>query len=957
MIAIRALMIEDLEAGLKRLTKYNPGAEKLLDSYYEIEKARIQNNTNIGQGAETARINELSLRAFEIVDGILEGLGAIKPDEKPGPEMLKHIRGLLYEGDLAAAVALLPDNQLDAIIQKKRYHDLSKLLQSGVITSEEWWISSLQVFKAVRLLLDQWADVKPTYVVVPEMLNRVKNLIAEAQFDEAIEILMSQHPEAASVKIKWNLFKRLEPTQSFELDFIQRLRNQIAHSILELCQLIASESAPVQEPTADMPIPALVDAVRELISKAETEAAISLLQQHVKTEQYLVELSRLADRHKRLKVLEIQGVMAWEERSIERNKINYELLELTSKIASSAPADLTIAENARQQADTFRSQNNWPKAREQYQIALNAYQKANIQQDPMLAYTLRYLALSILKDPQPDFLEAEKYLVESQKMYADLKQTADQGYTMLDQMRLKVKTNEWSFARTLGETAHSLMKIANDPFGQADADTELAELDMLEGRYQSAYDGFLRALSSYATLNHPGTLSFIEGRLEAAAEKLREQEQKNKGTTTKRGTKAQRPTESAAEVEEDTQEEVVTERAAEAEENMQEEVVMEAAAEAEDYTLESAAETSFEAPAETEETDTPSETTENYHIIPRKDIVWVSEDASIADIERAFEKNKGLPLLVCEDSLDNVLGFLRFDGFSLRRNSKGFDLKSIISRQLLYAPYSKAPEEIEKDVLEKNAQLAVLVDEFGSVDGLFVVAEIFSDEETTPSSFIPPEMIFVQGGSFMMGSNNGGREERPVHNVDVADFYIGKYPVTQALWESVMGENPSHFKGPDLPVEQVSWDDAQVFIKKINTLDPGKEYRLPTEAEWEYAARGGQKSQGFTYAGSNDLNEVGWYEDNSNKQTHPVGQKMPNELGLYDMSGNVWEWCYDGYMNYDNTEDAFNSRVFRGGSWYYDSNSCRVSSRGSLPTMDKVGFLGFRLAAAPYTFPDYPKVF
>jgi formylglycine-generating enzyme required for sulfatase activity len=158
------------------------------------------------------------------------------------------------------------------------------------------------------------------------------------------------------------------------------------------------------------------------------------------------------------------------------------------------------------------------------------------------------------------------------------------------------------------------------------------------------------------------------------------------------------------------------------------------------------------------------------------------------------------------------------------------------------------------------------------------------------------EMILVRGGTFRMGDTDGqgGDNEKPVHNVTLRDFYIGKYPVTQKQWVQVMGSNHSNFKGDDLPVEQVSWNNVQEIIKELNAKT-GKKYRLPTEAEWEYAARGGNKSKGYKYSGSNDIDKVAWYADNSGNKTHPVGTKAPNELGIYDMSGNVWEWVNDKY--------------------------------------------------------------
>ncbi|HDP98542.1 MAG TPA: hypothetical protein ENN22_05075, partial [bacterium] len=155
------------------------------------------------------------------------------------------------------------------------------------------------------------------------------------------------------------------------------------------------------------------------------------------------------------------------------------------------------------------------------------------------------------------------------------------------------------------------------------------------------------------------------------------------------------------------------------------------------------------------------------------------------------------------------------------------------------------------------------------------------------------DMVFVAGGTFMMGSNEYDNE-KPIHKVYVDDFYIGKYEVTQKQWFEIMGSNPSRFKGDNLPVERVSWNDVQEFIRKLNAKTGGN-FRLPTEAEREYASRGGSRSAHFKYSGSNNVDNVAWYDNNSGRKTHPVGTKQPNELGLYDMSGNVWEWCSDWY--------------------------------------------------------------
>jgi len=166
-------------------------------------------------------------------------------------------------------------------------------------------------------------------------------------------------------------------------------------------------------------------------------------------------------------------------------------------------------------------------------------------------------------------------------------------------------------------------------------------------------------------------------------------------------------------------------------------------------------------------------------------------------------------------------------------------------------------------------------------------------------------MVRVDGGTFTMGAtseqgSNAAGDEKPAHQVNLSSFSIGKYEVSQEEWEAVMGSNPSYFKGAKRPVEKVSWNDCQAFIRKLNELT-GRSFRLPTEAEWEYAARGGNKSIGDKYAGGDNLGSVAWYEDNSGGTTHNVGTKSPNELGLYDMSGNVWEWCQDWYDSYSSS--------------------------------------------------------
>ena len=212
----------------------------------------------------------------------------------------------------------------------------------------------------------------------------------------------------------------------------------------------------------------------------------------------------------------------------------------------------------------------------------------------------------------------------------------------------------------------------------------------------------------------------------------------------------------------------------------------------------------------------------------------------------------------------------------------------------------------------------------------------------------------VEGGTFTMGATAEMSEpfddEKPTHQVTLSSYSIGETEVTQALWQAVMGSNPSSFKGDNLPVERVSWDDCQIFINKLNNLT-GQRFRLPTEAEWEFAARGGNRSHHTKYSGSSSLDEVAWYEDNSGSKTHPVKTKRANELGIYDMAGNVWEWCQDWYGIYSSSSQSNptgpgsgSDRVSRGGSWSFTARYCCSSYRnGSTPDYRSSG-LGLRLA-------------
>ncbi|MFN0035587.1 MAG: formylglycine-generating enzyme family protein [Saprospiraceae bacterium] len=261
--------------------------------------------------------------------------------------------------------------------------------------------------------------------------------------------------------------------------------------------------------------------------------------------------------------------------------------------------------------------------------------------------------------------------------------------------------------------------------------------------------------------------------------------------------------------------------------------------------------------------------------------------------------------------------------------------------------------------------------------------------QSLPNLPQPFDMLPVPGGTFHMGDEHGDLWDacRPVHKVKVADFYIGKFPVTQALWRAVaqaqsvgvtsshpgtpLDPSPSHFPGDDRPVEKVSWGDAQAFIQKLNDLTEstrpaGHRYRLPTEAEWEFAARGGILSlpigegwggAAFKYAGSDRLKDVGWYDANSGNETKPVGLKYPNQLGIYDMSGNVWEWCEDwfdekyyeqckqqGTVENPRGPEKGSNRVRRGGGWFGGARYCRAADRNYWRPDYRHYYLGFRLA-------------
>lgn len=221
---------------------------------------------------------------------------------------------------------------------------------------------------------------------------------------------------------------------------------------------------------------------------------------------------------------------------------------------------------------------------------------------------------------------------------------------------------------------------------------------------------------------------------------------------------------------------------------------------------------------------------------------------------------------------------------------------------------------------------------------------------------IEANMVWVTGGRFIMGDNSGEADEKPAHEVVVDGFAISKYPVTQRQWTVIMGNNPSNYKGCDqCPIDQVSWNDAQEFIRRLNHLT-GKLYTLPTEAEWEFAAKAGKYGRYFKFAGSDNIDEVAWFAGNSGRQPHPVGQKKPNELGIYDMSGNMWEWCNDWYQKfYYELEEKYSpegpvsgaGKVRRGGSWFTQPINCRITTRNHVKQDYKDDSGTFRLAQYP----------
>ena len=271
--------------------------------------------------------------------------------------------------------------------------------------------------------------------------------------------------------------------------------------------------------------------------------------------------------------------------------------------------------------------------------------------------------------------------------------------------------------------------------------------------------------------------------------------------------------------------------------------------------------------------------------------------------------------------------------------------------------------KISKDgYADYTGSVTIQENQQASVSGSLTKNSVVSSSSPSTSGTLVPitvngltfNMIKVDGGTFTMGAtsemSDSWSNETPTHQVTLSSYYIGETEVTQKLWKAVMGNNPSYYKGDDLPVSRVSWNDCQTFIRKLNELT-NRRFRLPTEAEWEFAARGGNKSNHTPFSGSSNIDDVAWYVGNSGTKPHPVMTKKPNELGIYDMSGNVCEWCQDWYGNYNRDAQtdpmgpaSGSYRVNRGGGWYYKASICRSSCRSKTwPDSNIDHYLGFRL--------------
>lgn len=285
----------------------------------------------------------------------------------------------------------------------------------------------------------------------------------------------------------------------------------------------------------------------------------------------------------------------------------------------------------------------------------------------------------------------------------------------------------------------------------------------------------------------------------------------------------------------------------------------------------------------------------------------------------------------------------------------------VLSTILLAVILSLTTVSCERDPEFVKGQYQYENQELTYVNGLLIAwsSNDLSDEIKDAVRDIVASMVFVEGGTFTMGSDNATfPDEQPTHRVTLSDFYLAKVTVTQKQWSAIMGENPlwseNYGKGDNYPANFTSYEQAKLFIERLNEYS-GMQFRMPTEAEWEYATCGGKYSQStsYTFSGSNDVNEVAWHRDNAGGTMHPVAKLKPNELGLHDMSGNVWEWCSDWYGNYP-SESLTNptgpstgtKRVVRGGSFTYEAVYSRCKTRNCLSETNQSLAVGLRLAVS-----------
>ncbi|NQS99077.1 MAG: SUMF1/EgtB/PvdO family nonheme iron enzyme [candidate division Zixibacteria bacterium] len=348
---------------------------------------------------------------------------------------------------------------------------------------------------------------------------------------------------------------------------------------------------------------------------------------------------------------------------------------------------------------------------------------------------------------------------------------------------------------------------------------------------------------------------------------------------------------------------------------------------------------------------------------------------SVLDEDKTIKECKRLALEYARrDAMDKggkvlIEAVTEIKDFQITRDELKSKAKVQIIEQDNSGDYGKVKQEIVGNVMKFSVKVRVKLQSATKYNPYRAQIAEMKGERISSGSYIDaedsyledniegplPDMTFVPipGGSFMMGSNDGDSREKPVHRVTIKPFKMQTTEVTQAQWKAVMGNNPSHFKGYNLPVEKVSWNDCQKFIRKLNQLDPGKGYRLPTEAEWEYACRAGTTTKYYSGNNESDLKRVAWYVGNSGIKTHPVGSKEPNTWGLYDTHGNVYEWCEDWYYNSYNgaptdgrawTSSSGSSRVPRGGCWSNYQNGCRSAARRGFVPDYRNNDTGFRLA-------------